>query len=196
MGRPTLTIDEILSWADAHQARTSRWPGLDDGAVSESPGNSWRGIDRALRRGLRGLPGGSSLAQLLGRERGARNHMALPALTEDQILAWADAHRRHTASWPRAGSGPVPQAAGETWQNIDNALRYGLRGLQGGSSLARLLDRERGIPARRGRKRSPRAEQALRLRQQGLTLEEVGRRLGVSRQAVWQMLRRQGRRDP
>jgi hypothetical protein len=27
----------------------------------------------------------------------------------------------------------------EKWRNIDNALRYGLRGLPGGSSLAKLL---------------------------------------------------------
>jgi hypothetical protein len=111
-------------------------------------------------------------------------------LTVAQILAWADAHRAWAGDWPRTGSGPVPQGPGETWRRIDNALRYGLRGLPGGSSLARLLEQERGVRVQRGRKRSARATQALRLRQQGLTLREVGLRLGVSWQSVWQMLRR------
>jgi hypothetical protein len=107
-----------------------------------------------------------------------------------QVLAWAEAHRRRTGAWPRVHSGPVAESPGETWRRIDSALRYGLRGLEGGSSLARLLEHERGIPARRGRKRSARAYLALRLRAQGLSLAEVGRRLGVSWQSVWQMLRR------
>jgi hypothetical protein len=115
-------------------------------------------------------------------------------LTVGQVLAWSDAYRRRTGVWPGTASGPIQGGpAGETWRRIDNALRYGLRGLKGGSSLAQLLDHERGVPARRGRKRSGRAQQALRLRRQGLTLKEVGRRLGVTWQAIWQMLRRLAR---
>jgi hypothetical protein len=116
--------------------------------------------------------------------------MRSPRLTVEQILALADAYHTHTGAWPRTASGPVPQSPGETWRRIDNALRLGLRGLEGGTSLARLLQQRRGIPARRGRKRSPRAWEALRLRQEGLKLAEIGRRLGVSWQAVWQMLYR------
>jgi hypothetical protein len=114
-------------------------------------------------------------------------------LTVGQILAWADAYHAHTGDWPRITAGAVAESPGETWRRVDNALRLGLRGLGGGSSLPRLLERERGILARRGRKRSPRAEQARRLRRQGLTLVEVGRRLGVTWQSVWQMLYRLAR---
>jgi hypothetical protein len=46
----------------------------------------------ALRLGLRGLPGGSSLARLLDEQRRVRNVKNLPPLTEEQILAWADEH--------------------------------------------------------------------------------------------------------
>jgi hypothetical protein len=107
------------------------------------------------------------------------------------ILGWADAHHARTGAWPGSGSGPVPEGpAGETWRRVDNALRLGLRGLAGGSSLAQLLEQERGVPARRGRRRSARAEEAWRLRQGGLKYQEIGRRLGVSWQAVWQMLHR------
>jgi hypothetical protein len=44
-------------------------------------------------------------------------------------------------------------AADETWVNVDQALRQGLRGLRPGSSLARLLAKHRG---KRNRKALPR----------------------------------------
>ena len=66
-----------------------------------------------------------------------------PPLTVEQILAWADAHHARTGRWPHTKSGPVEGAPGEAWGNIDNALRLGRRGLPGGDSLARLLDRRR-----------------------------------------------------
>jgi hypothetical protein len=69
-------------------------------------------------------------------------------LTVEQILAWAEAHHARAGAWPTCKSGPVPEAPGETWANIDNALRHGHRGLPGGDSLARLLNRHR---SRRGR---------------------------------------------
>jgi hypothetical protein len=43
-------------------------------------------------RGGRGLPGGSSLAQLQARRRRVRNRSDPFGLHVDEILAWADAH--------------------------------------------------------------------------------------------------------
>jgi hypothetical protein len=127
----------------------------------------------------------------------ARRPGRRPPLTVAEVLAWADAHRAHTGAWPGTAGGPVLACPGVTWRQIDNALRLGLRGLPGGSSLPRLLERARCAPARRGRRVSARARQALALRRQGLTLKEIGRQLGVSFQCVWQMLRRlAGRRRP
>jgi hypothetical protein len=40
----------------------------------------------------------------------------------------------------------VAEAPGETWLAVDAALARGLRGLRGGSSMARLLSRRRGRP--------------------------------------------------
>jgi hypothetical protein len=99
-----------------------------------------------MEQGLRGLSPGSSLTQLLAKHRGVRNHLDLPALTERQILAWADAHHARTGNWPTRSSGPVQEADGETWSGVDAGLQNALRGLPGGSSLARLLDRHRGVP--------------------------------------------------
>jgi hypothetical protein len=66
-----------------------------------------------------------------------------PPLTLRQILAWADAHHARTGGWPSACSGPVADAPGEKWAGLDVALAEGRRGLPGGDSLARLLDRRR-----------------------------------------------------
>jgi hypothetical protein len=142
---PPLTEEQILAWADAYRARTGKWPTGYSGLIDNAPGESWAGVRGALRDGHRGLPGGSSLARLLAEQRGARNHMALPPLTEEQILAWADAYHARTGSWPTEKSGPVADAPGETWSRIDTALVAGNRGLPGGSSLPQLLARHRQV---------------------------------------------------
>ena len=138
---PKLTTRAILRLADEHHARTGRWPMASSEPVGDT---NWRAIDSALTGGCRGLPGGSSLAKLLARCRGVRNIAALPALTEKKILTWADAHRERTGKWPSQGSGPVKDVPGEHWRNISAALREGIRGLPGNSSLAKLLNAQRG----------------------------------------------------
>jgi hypothetical protein len=65
--RPRLTVAQILAWADAHQARTGRWPSATSGPVGEAPGETWQAINQALRGGWRGLPAGDSLVRLLAR---------------------------------------------------------------------------------------------------------------------------------
>jgi hypothetical protein len=143
-GRYQITEEEILAWADAWRKRTGEWPNAEPVVIPGTPGFSWRCIDRALRLGGKGLPGGSSLAQLLTARRAVRNVARLPRLTLEQILEWADAHFRREGVWPLAESGAIAKAVGETWSVVDKALRRGLRGLPGGSSLRRLLAQERG----------------------------------------------------
>jgi hypothetical protein len=147
---PPLTVEQILAWADAHHARTGRWPTERSGPIPEAPGETWMGIRSALSGGNRGLPDGSSLARLLSRERGVRNHTNLPPLKIRQILRWADAHRKRHGTWPNNRSGPIPEATGETWSGVENALSRGQRGLVGGSSLARLFAAKRGTRNAKG----------------------------------------------
>jgi hypothetical protein len=142
---PPLTVGQILGWADAYHQANGTWPKMESGAIDQAPGETWHAADAALRVGCRGLAGGSSLAGLLAEQRGARNVQDLPRLTAKQILAWADAHHRATGEWPISTSGPVAQAPGETWGGVNAALDHGRRGLAGGSSLARLLARCRGV---------------------------------------------------
>jgi hypothetical protein len=145
MPRTILYISQILAWADAYRKRTGSWPNLNSGRITGTLDETWRRVDSALRIGLRGLPGGSSLARLLAERRGVRNLSCLPRLTNKQILAWADAHYKHTGAWPISESGPIPGTTGETWKAIDHALRLGMRSLPAESSLSRLLAKRRGV---------------------------------------------------
>ena len=80
------------------------------------------------------------------RSRRRRRRASRPQITAAQILAWADAHYRRTGRWPGTASGPVTAGPlGLTWRTVDNALRLGLRGLESGSSLARLLAEHRHV---------------------------------------------------
>ncbi len=168
-----LTIRRIVAWADAHHHKTGAWPTLYSGRVTGAPGEDWSRIDRALRRGLRSLPGGSSLARVLAEHRAVRNVHTIPDLTEATILAWADAHYRRTRKWPVRTADPVAEAPGETWWAIDAALREGARGMGGGSSLARLLAARRGV---RNRKSLPKLRVRQILRWADAYKKRVGKR--------------------
>jgi hypothetical protein len=134
-----LSKRKILVWADAHHERKGEYPNTNSGPVTDAPGERWDLIDNALRAGHRGLPGGSSLLQLLVKKRGVRNTANLPPLTEEGIRQWAELHFQCTGSLPKYYSGPIADAPGETWSAVDNSLRFGKRGLAGESSLAKLL---------------------------------------------------------
>ena len=113
------TMEQVLAWADAWYARTGDWPYILSGVIPGSGGVTWRGVDRAFRCGRGMVRGGSSLAHVLASRRGVVRH---PPFTEEQILAWADAHHRRTGKWPCKSSGPIAEAPEETWLAVDSAL--------------------------------------------------------------------------
>jgi hypothetical protein len=146
---PPLTEEVILLWANEHRQRTGKWPNGNSGEIPEAPGEVWRNIDMALREGNRGFPGGSTLAKLLASRLGVRTKSSIPRLGLVRILEWADEHYQRTGKWPNHDSGPIIGAQGETWLAVESALSNGVRGLDGGSSLYRLLKKHRNIPGRR-----------------------------------------------
>lgn len=139
MDVPGLSESLIVAWADAHHERTERWPIRSSGAIPDADGEAWSAVDAALVMGVRGLPGGDSLAKFLARQRGVRNKQALPPLKVDDIREWVKAYQRRTGAWPKPGSGAIPEAPGETWSAVNSALARGGRGLAGGSSLYRVV---------------------------------------------------------
>src|SRR5262249_52136989 len=140
---------------DAHKERHGSWPKSTSGPIPEAPGESWRIIERNLASGRRGLPAGSSLAQLFSEHRGWRSTSHLPPLTVPQIVAWIHSFRARTGRWPTADSGAIPDYGGDTWGTIDYALKKGNRGLPGGFSLAGLVDQSARESAAPRRQRTP-----------------------------------------
>lgn len=88
--RPPLDEDLILSWADEHFEQFGVWPNLNSGPVTDRDGEHWERIDKALRKGYRGLLLGSSLANLLFECRGVINRLNRPNISVEDILVWAD----------------------------------------------------------------------------------------------------------
>jgi len=145
MHLPKLTHSPIVRWARKHHELKRRWPNLHSGAVVGTNGETWNGIRAALSNGVRGFAKGGSLAKLLESALGVRNHTNLLPFSEAKILAWADLHRRKTGDWPTHKSGVVYASRGEKWSAVNTALLDGLRGLHGGTSLAKLLAAYRGV---------------------------------------------------
>jgi hypothetical protein len=143
---PELSERQILAWALAWQARVGCRPRKNSGEIPDSGGLTWSIVNDALREGRGILAGGSSLAQFL---RSKRAELRGPAVTEKQILFWADAYFKRVGRYPNARSGAIPQAPGENWRLLDRALEQGTRSLPGGSSLRQLLVATRGADARR-----------------------------------------------
>ncbi len=170
---PKLSISRILRWADRHRSRTGDWPIETSGTVVDAPENTWLAINTALANGIRGLPGGSSLARLLMGKRGKRVRTLAPRFTVTQIKRWAKDHLRRTGDWPVPKSGPVKSAPEESWRSIDNALRHGCRGLDGESSLTRLLAEHCGMEIR-GR-RQPRTRKRTSARTRTATTRKTKR---------------------
>ncbi|HEY2249948.1 MAG TPA: hypothetical protein VGH74_02765, partial [Planctomycetaceae bacterium] len=93
-----------------------------------------------------GLPGRSSLSQFLASHGiPARPRLFTVPITEQQVLAWADAYFQKHGDWPYPDSGRIPGSGGLTWERIDASLRFGLRGLPGGTLLSKFLVAHRQI---------------------------------------------------
>ncbi len=68
LDQPRLSEEGIHAWTDRHQRRTGSWPRPESGPIAGVRETWWK-VDVALRRGARGLAGGSSLPRLLALRR-------------------------------------------------------------------------------------------------------------------------------
>jgi hypothetical protein len=135
LSHQTLSPQRILRAAEAYHAAMGRWPTSRSGPISGIPGETWSTINRALVRGLRGLPGGSSLARLMAANLPAYTRV----LTVETIVAWGEVHYARHGRWPTRDAGAVIGAPGEKWSNLEQALYAGSHGLPAGLSLAKLF---------------------------------------------------------
>lgn len=156
-----LTYEQILAWADAHHARTGRWPTVRSGRIGGAKRENWNAIQSAMHAGTRGLPGGYTLARLLREKRGVCKKKYRTQVTIRKLLEWADAHHARYGVWPNRCSGTIPDSGGATWLGVDNALRRGIHQLRDGTTLFQFLVKRRGIH-RPGKLRSLTVRQVLR----------------------------------
>jgi superfamily II DNA or RNA helicase len=140
--RPPLSIRQILRWIDEHKSRTGDWPDQKSGKV-HGVTETWRGINSALSKGLRGLDGGSSIVQLLVEHRSVRTRFWDDSVTITDILGWCDTFFDRHSRWPKGTDGQIPGTA-YTWLTVDNKLRKGWGSRREKSSLPQLLQEKRG----------------------------------------------------
>jgi hypothetical protein len=62
----------------------------------------------------------------------------------EEVLAWADAHYARHGAWPTSLSGTI-SGESQTWLGINECLRSGYRGLPARTSLAKFLQKHRGV---------------------------------------------------
>lgn len=108
------------------------------------PRETWVAIRGALADGRRGFPKGLTFGELLAPLRkkfpeAFERRIARP-ITEQQIFKAGEASLRIYGRIPTAHSKePVPGHPKETWMGLNRALHIGGRGLQAGSSLAKIF---------------------------------------------------------
>jgi len=136
---PQLTLAQITELITVWRERTGEFPCTKSGEIPDLDGITWRIVDKALRRGSHGLPGGSSLPQLLEVQFGVRNIQNLPRFTPTQIKGWIIEYHRKMGKYPVVLAGEIPGTDGETWGVVDRALSRGQRGLPAGSSLFKFI---------------------------------------------------------
>ena len=136
---------DVAAWAKAHHQETGAWPRASSGPVQGIAGLTWSMVNYALTKGSCGLIVGSSLATFLEETFGVPNRANLTCLNEREIAQWAKNHFDRTGEWPKRGSGPIQEVPAETWRGMDMALVQGGRGLPGGSSLPKFLEKHFGV---------------------------------------------------
>jgi hypothetical protein len=111
-----------------------RYPGSRDSDTSGLPaGDSWAGIISCLHYGNRGLSPGNSIGKIIAKYFGAKGCLSEKRIV-DMMLAWNKKYK----IYPNQNTKGKPDKFEGSWASIDNALAKGLRGLRGGSSLAKL----------------------------------------------------------
>lgn len=134
-----LSEQKLMEWANWHRKLHGEYPTVTTlGAVPGSPEDTWKSLDFALERGLRGLPKRKpkdSLYWFLQRKVGSMlaTRKATP-VSESLIAQWAQQYVAEHGHLPTAESGQVPGVT-ITWEEISLALEHGTRGLAGGRSL-------------------------------------------------------------
>lgn len=146
---PTLTEAEIKELIKRFIELHGRKPQATDGQVESIEDITWENIDRRLRDGQCGLPGGSSLSMFIEQHFGIRDQVNVPEIPLTLIHNWVQSHLDKYKSKPIAKSGKVDFARGAyqniSWHSVNQALKAGKCGLPVGTTLSSFIQFEFGI---------------------------------------------------
>lgn len=127
-----LTEELILQLMQEYQEKTGIWPSYKN--YDTTVGGTWCAINSLLDRGGRGLPGGTSLAELRRKITGEQYSRKFEQLSEECIWKWMQEYKEMNGKYPVQNErSECPD--GSKWIAINASLRQGSRGLPGGSSL-------------------------------------------------------------
>jgi len=136
---PDLTEEVIAKAMKDYHEEHGKYPWVKSGDAKKYFGFkiTWKAIEQCLKKGNRGLPGGSSLAKL------RKEHITgkETPLTEDLIVKALKNYHEDHAKYPvfYKGEDALKYIGFKIkWSAIDACLRLGHRGLSGGSTLAQL----------------------------------------------------------
>tara|TARA_R110002072_G_scaffold63628_3_gene158080 strand:- start:743 stop:2167 length:1425 start_codon:yes stop_codon:yes gene_type:complete len=146
-----ITVGMIIEGVKRHFDETKKlygvgqWPSCKDySSISDGPlrGESFGTIDKHLRDGGRGLPGESSLSQLM-EEHGLGSHITIQDILDAAKLHFFQTKEKTgVGKWPsssdrtRITSGPLE---GKTWKGIDTAFHRGYFNLPSDTTLSCFL---------------------------------------------------------
>ena len=147
--RSQFTVQEILDWADAWHAATGEWPTVRSGEIPNTSDMTWRIVNFALRQGRGGVPAGSTLARLLRGSADAGQTRDVLPFDIPTILGWADAHHARHGTWPKSGSGRIPECPGEKWSGVRSSASRGFARIDRWFHPAALLSAGRSVRMRK-----------------------------------------------
>ena len=139
-------VGAVTQFINIYKKKPFRSSGVIEFASGEHKGITWSAVDSALKRGRRGMSGKFSLASLIEKKfSNFKNHMNLSPLTEELIISWVDQYKHVHGKKPGQSSGEIEFVSeaykGITWLAVNSALDKGGRGLSGGSSIAKLIEK-------------------------------------------------------
>ncbi len=136
-----LTLQWIRKQIHLYFRKTGRWPNTQSGGISGTT-ETWQKVASALWGGLRGIENRTTLRDFVTEISGSPRKY-----TVTQVKAWANKYIASHGKLPSQGSGAV-QCEDVSWQNLDNYLRTGSKGLPKVGSLPKLL-RDLGLAPQR-----------------------------------------------
>jgi hypothetical protein len=137
---PALTRDRIQEAIEEYRKTTSAYPTNKTKGPAPGLGLAWGSLDNWLKRG--GLGDKTTLAELVREVRTRRGDLPPGHKTPLSLGEVHEAIREYARTYgarPTRTTG-LPCGVGITWATLENALKKGMRGLPGGSSLAKECD--------------------------------------------------------